>query len=309
MLFTLKHQRIAPQKLSRAQLHYCPAIFDDNGVRWMVYRCQNSLRSPSWLAVSRFGPDGKIDWWRRLETAYHTAEDPRVVAHHDGIYVFYQTGATHWPKIAPDDWTVRCAQYDYSWRLMSDKPLRWGGRRQCEKNWCPFWHPETRAWYCVYSVQPWIVLRFNEDWECVDEMASTRVAEWPWGELRGGACPVRVLPPTGRFSFGALTAHYWAWMHSRYEPPKIAKALPQYVGLLMSFSADPPFAPTGISRRPIIQPDPKGKTVVGANVAYPAGAILQDGQWSVSYGHGDCECRIATVAHDEVTLPLHFRKL
>ena len=272
------------------------------GHRWIVYRCQNSLQSASWIALSQLDRQYRVKWTVKLKTQHHTAEDPRAVVQDGKLFIFYQTGATHWPKISAGDWTIRCLCFDMaSLRAEYDRPLTWEGRRPCEKNWCPFWYPPRKKWYCVYSVKPWMVLEFDEEWQGMALRVSHPRVEWVWGEVRGGSCPRLVMPPSGRFTFGDGLPQYFAWFHSRYEPAKCTRRPPQYVGALMSFSAEYPFPMTGISARPVLWPDPARKSEVAAHVAYPAGAILENGLWTVSYGHGDRECCIAECLHEELT--------
>lgn len=309
MILSLRTHRISSRKLDRALLHYCPAIVELNGSRFIVYRCQNSLRSCSWLAVSRLTPDYRVDWTKRMTTIYHTAEDPRAAVVNGEVYVFYQSGCTYWPKIGPMDWTVRCAKYDAAFNLIYDRPLKWSGRRECEKNLNPFFNYETGKWFCIYSVNPWRVLEFDGDWNAKLVYEKDHAIPWKYGEVRGGSCPMRVLPPVGKFVRGSLAAHYWAFFHSSYDPPKVIKTPRIYVGLLMSFSADFPFPPTGISCEPVLWPDPKSKTVVAARVAYPAGSILDGDQWTVSYGEGDCACKIALMSHSEIIDHRNFQRV
>lgn len=309
MIYTLRSHKLSPAKLCRATLHYNPTLAQIGRRTYVIYRCQNGLRSHSWLAVSGLDDNHGVRWTKRLETAMPTAEDPRAVVQGEFVYVFYQSGAHTWPKVLVTDYTIRCAKYTHNFDLVSDTPLTWIGRRQCEKNWCPFYDEETLAWYCIYSVNPWRVLKFNDQWEGTLIYDKPHNIPWSWGEIRGGACPVRVLPPVGQFGFGMLSAQYWSWFHSSFMPPKCTGRPRQYVGGLMSFAAEAPFLPTGISTHPVITPDLSTKTVVHANVSYPAGAILRDREWTVSAGYGDCQVRILNVKHDELTDSANFRRL
>lgn len=309
VIYTLKTHKIAPAKLDKAVLHYNPTLAKIGKRLYTIYRCQNSLQTGSWLAASGIDNDYRVRWTKRLQTAMRVAEDPRAVVVNGFVHVFYQTGELTSIDLLPHAYTIRCARYTPDFELVDDTPLKWRGRQTCEKNWCPFYDEMTQEWYCVYSVNPWRVLKFNEGWEGELIYEQDHKLPWSWGQIRGGACPVRVLPPVGVFMRGAMTSQYWAWFHSSFMPPKCTKMPRQYVGGLLSFNAEPPFAPTGISTFPLITPDLSTKTVVAANVSYPSGAILENGVWTVSVGYGDCQVRIITLSHDEVINSANFRRV
>lgn len=308
MIYSLQSEKVKPSGLLRARLHYNCAIVDAWRKRWLIYRCQDSLQRNSWLGASVMEGDRPV-WTRRLVTAMETAEDPRATFHDGRLYVFYNSGCPAYPKIRPWDMTIRVAVYDDSLKLVQDRPLRWVGRQPCEKNWQVFYHSETRKWYAIYSVSPWRVLEFDENWDGNLIYEADHGVRWDWGEIRGGSCPVRVLPQVGVFTFDELASRYWAWFHSSFMPARCTKAMRQYVGGIMCFSSELPFAPVGMSSHPVLVPNLTDKTVVGANVLYPAGAIFNGKQWLVSAGSGDCQCRLFTCLHDELIDGRNFRRL
>ncbi len=306
----LHHQKITninSKGLYPAKLHYNCAIFQANNTTYLLYRCQNKLTENSWLAVSELGKDLQPINYKKLEIPVAAAEDPRVVVKRDEIYVFFNTGSPEYPKVAPTDYTINVAVFDLAFQMKDLKPLTYVNRRSVEKNWQVFYDPERAQWACIYNVNPWQVMLFDANWTGTIAYEADYKLPWHWGEIRGGAAPIRFEPLAGVFSRARLFSQYYAWFHSSHQHPVKALGLKrQYVGGLLTFDAQFPYLPTGISRYPILAPDKRDRTVVQANVVFPAGAIYEEKRWLVSYGSGDCQCKVVELQHDELVCGLNY---
>lgn len=186
----------------------------------------------------------------------------------------------------------------------SPRELVFGGRRPLEKNWMLF---GADPCFAVYSVRPHRILRFQLQGSGPIECAEAFRTDWDdapyasrYGELRGGAPPVRVGDS------------WFSWCHSVFGAPGNYR----YVAALYAFGAEPPFAPVAIPHRPSRWnlPDaarrrhPKLNPAVG-EVVYPSGSACQAGRWVVSFGIDDENCAIAAVPHAEATQELHVPAL
>lgn len=154
------------------------------------------------------------------------------------------------------------------------------GRRSWEKNWVFFeWEGMLLA---VYSIAPHVILhiRGNQAYP----LAETNTAfPWSGGTLRGGCPPVRVGDTFYHWFHGRHGAEgdeQHKWHHSKYT-----------IGLY-TFPARYPFAIERMTPDPILiadyetLPDDQKRSGNPA-VVFPAGAILERGQWSISMGVHD----------------------
>jgi predicted GH43/DUF377 family glycosyl hydrolase len=154
------------------------------------------------------------------------------------------------------------------------------GRRSWEKNWVFFeWEGMLLA---VYSIAPHVILhiRGNQAYP----LAETNTAfPWSGGTLRGGCPPVRVGDTFYHWFHGRHGAEgdeQHKWHHSKYT-----------IGLY-TFPARYPFAIERMTPDPILiadyetLPDDQKRSGNPA-VVFPAGAILERGQWAISMGVHD----------------------
>jgi predicted GH43/DUF377 family glycosyl hydrolase len=81
---------------------------------------------------------------------------------------------------------------------------------------------------------------------------------------------------------------------------------PVYRAGVYTFAARPPFAVRRAAAGPLLEPDDHDRTDgSGKSVVYPCGAVRAGGEWLVSYGYHDRECRIA--AFDAAALERELR--
>lgn len=145
------------------------------------------------------------------------------------------------------------------------------GRRSWEKNWTFFeWENEL---FCIYSIAPHVILhvRGNQAYP----FAETQTAfPWSGGHLRGGCSPVRVGDTFYHWFHGRIGG----WGGGTYN-----------VGLY-TFPAKPPFAIERMTPDPLMTADhstkPPDQTWEPA-VVFPAGSVLERGEWSISMGVHD----------------------
>jgi hypothetical protein len=179
-----------------------------------------------------------------------------------------------------------------------------GQRRPVEKNWMLFEH-NGELW-AIYSIAPHVVLQvtlgddgpvlchpaYQHEW---DAQAYTR----RYGELRGGAPPVRVGDQYVAFFHSSFIAHPW-----RHRFLRLLRQAPtntiHYVGGVYGFAAEPPFAPLWLHPSPLLMPPllPRRRQQLNPIVeysAYPCGAIWQDQQWLVTLGARNEYCCLAQV--------------
>jgi predicted GH43/DUF377 family glycosyl hydrolase len=156
-------------------------------------------------------------------------------------------------------------------------------RAPLEKNWQFFEH--GRRLYSIYSVDPHVVLR-HEGRHAERVAATGHGYRWPGQHLRGGAPPVRVGD------------EYYHWFHSmrREDGDHFHYELGVY-----TFAARPPFRLRRGTPAALLSVNPE-ENIPGWNksVIFPCGAMFRDGQWIISYGQDDRECRIAEFAAADV---------
>jgi predicted GH43/DUF377 family glycosyl hydrolase/GR25 family glycosyltransferase involved in LPS biosynthesis len=238
------------------------------------------------LAVRRDGVSGAEIHLRALaedrtvEDAWHVScahplaalgqEDARLFVHQGRLHVSFH-GLSRDSAGAPRV-TVLLARLSADERRAEDiwAPF-YEHARDWEKNWA-FFEAGDSSLCCVYSIEPHVVLRVEG--EHAYEIGRTSGGlRWDFGQLRGGAPPVRVGD------------EYYHWFHgARLESSGY------YTLGVYTFSAQPPFQVTRFAPRPLLEPEmrPGEKPVV-----FPCGAMLRDGRWLVSYGHNDRSSRIA----------------
>lgn len=171
--------------------------------------------------------------------------------------------------------------------------VKTGGQFHIEKNWGLFASGDDL--FATYSLGPLRLLKLSRIGE--GRMEFSKFHTWGWddaayaeryGELRGGAPPVRV---DGR---------YCVFHHSRFGTSRGIR----YVAGVMAFGGDEPFAPEVFSPKPVALPNPFGSRFLHerlnesvAGVIYPGGAVYENGFWLISYGINDEHCAVACLEH------------
>lgn len=173
-----------------------------------------------------------------------------------------------------------------------------GGEHQVEynKGWpeknLMFFEHEHQL-YLIHSSQPnHVVLRVEQD-RITDILSTPSAMQWPFGEVRGGAPPVRL--PDGTFLH---VFHSSMWCGNRRV---------YFVGAYV-FAAHPPFQILKATTSPLLMPGPKAHLLhrVGEHwqrfhrVVFPGGAIVRGNELLIAYGHNDLEMCLARLSLAEV---------
>lgn len=154
-----------------------------------------------------------------------------------------------------------------------------------QKNWVPFeWN---RVLYLSYSINPHEVLYTNLiSGECYSSFNSSFLSNWPYGSMRGSSAA------------SLVDEEYLAFFHSSkfmasdatYDQP----AWHYFMGAY-TFSANPPFQLTRVSREPIIAEGFYEPSCSWKKVIFPGGYVVKDPYIHVAYGKNDSEIWILTL--------------
>ncbi|CAN5476031.1 hypothetical protein BH10CHL1_BH10CHL1_39650 [soil metagenome] len=184
-----------------------------------------------------------------------------------------------------------------------------GPQRAVEKNWMLFAH-DDELW-AIYSICPHVVLRLS--WGEVGSVVCQRAYQHAWdatayalpfGELRGGAPPVRLGDQYVSFFHSSFLVHPLRRLLFKVLRKRPTNIL-HYVGGVYGFAAKPPFTPLWLQPTPILMPPslPRHHAQLSPIVeysAYPCGAVLQNQRWILSFGARNEYCCLATSGFDAI---------
>ncbi len=278
---------------SPAKLRYNGAIFTFNKQNYIIYRAQNSLAKHSWLEIAQIDDNHNVSNVKQLYFGpYLTIEDPRVLVVKDNIYVFANSGITNnmigWKSL---DSTIMVIRYNSNFEWQETNFMDYPDSNEIEKNWTFFY--EEGKFYCLYSMNPWIILQCDKQWKCKKVYEHDYNLQWDYGTMRGGTTPLLLFPPTNTVGFNDIDFKYFVFFHSRWDyPVRKYNKPPQYVAGCVSTEDIFPFKPTAISRFPLLKP--LIRSVVDAKVVFPCGCIKNNDKLIISSGSGDCQLRIDT---------------
>lgn len=157
-------------------------------------------------------------------------------------------------------------------------------RTRHQKNWVFFIH-ESKL-YLLYSTHPWIVIEFKDRWDETILHTLKEGAKWDYGVIRGGTPPVLV---------GDL---YWTFHHS--SVPWTGRFRRYHMGAL-AFESKPPFRPVLYTPQPILTGSQKDEWKDKKPlVVFPCGAVIENGQWIITYGINDLKCGWLRMQHDDL---------
>ncbi len=302
-LETQRTHFIKLKQLSKARYNYNGAIFTLNGKNHLIYRCQNSLKKHSWLGYSLLDDKYQAVNYKRLDIPkVLCCEDPRVVVHNGKIHVFYCSGETNdmegWRS---KDFLINVGIFDADGNFLEHHELLYDGTVNVEKNWQMFYDRERFKWHCLYTINPWVILEFDEKWKATKVFEQDFNIPWDYGTMRGGTSPLTCLPDLLHRVSGReeLSVKYYTFFHSRRDyPVKRLQIPPKYYGGCLSFSTDYPYKPIGVSKTPLLQPEEI--SAVQAKVIFPSGVIMDCERFVVSSGSGDSTMRIDIFDRDDV---------
>jgi pyruvyltransferase len=156
-----------------------------------------------------------------------------------------------------------------------------------EKNWAPFdYHGELLI---AYSQQPHKIFRPIWGTGACETVGNTKGdIKWDWGALRGGTPAL------------LIDGEYLAFFHSSKNIASIhskGKVMQHYVMGAYTYSAEPPFAITKISKHPIVGKNfyygAEYKTWKPVRVVFPGGFVHENNYFWVAYGRQDHEIWVA----------------
>lgn len=205
------------------------------------------------------------------EKGYHV-EDPRLFIYNDELYLSYTDGyQMGQAKIDPVN--LKALESFYI-----DKPIK----TRTEKNWIFF--EDKGKLMCIYDLPSMQVLEMNgQKWK---EVSKNEPIAWKYGEIRGGATPIKV------------GNKFIAFFHSRL--PTLTGY--QYHMGALEFEAKAPYKITAISSRPIISGEHISESIPRLSnkifVVFPCGVIREKDGYKVSFGYNDLECRYVTVSDE-----------
>jgi len=196
---------------------------------------------------------------------YHV-EDPRLFIYDNNLYLSYTDGyQMAQAKINTE--TLKAEESFY---------IRKPNKNRTEKNWTFFEHDGKLL--SIYDLPSMEIFEMNGgDW--TEFSKSDKKIEWAYGEIRGGATPIKVGDK------------FICFFHSRTT---ILSGYQYHMGAL-EFEAAPPFKITRITDRPIISGEEISPAIPRLSnkiyVVFPCGVIREHDGYAVSFGYNDYECR------------------
>lgn len=162
--------------------------------------------------------------------------------------------------------------------------------RVWEKNWVPFEWNDTL--YLGYTLNPHEILYANlMSGYCFSVYRSSHFSSWDYGILRGSGAACLV------------DGEYLSFFHSsKYMSSEASHgqmAWHYFMGAY-TFSPDPPFQITRISKNPIVKDHFYEPTDYWKKVIFPGGFVVDGNQIHVAYGKNDAEIWIATLDKDKL---------
>lgn len=226
------------------------------------------------------------------ELQHFEGEDPRLFHALNRTWCAYST--------CPRSWRVWVMPFDLSHHFEKlGEPLLPDYRTNRfilggpdEKNWTWIDNWSSQSLDCVYSFQPYCVLRFDERGERMGTVELKDELAWPYGPICGGT-PSVLLPSGERLAF------FHSFQQTGQRRDYCAGAVLQ--------EPEWPYRPIRVFQRPVLTSQPRFnrwpwcETVFPRNrVVYPCGLVAKRDRVLVSYGVDDCQCAIASFTYDEL---------
>jgi predicted GH43/DUF377 family glycosyl hydrolase len=226
-------------------------------------------------------------------TAPCRAEDARLITNGDQLLIIYSDNPEK--KLSKGGFRVYVAELFYDGEHFYvdwvERLSQFEGESQHlrEKNWVPFLYQDNLL--LAYSLAPHLILapRLDGSQSCDTASLSFFPHSWEYGTLRGGTPAI------------PLEGNNLAIFHSSIDIETIHSAgekMAHYFMGAYTFSREPPFAITAISKEPIV-----GKNFYHGTVytpywkpircVFPCGLIANEDFIWVAYGRDDHECWIA----------------
>lgn len=264
-----------------SEVHYNAGLVRDRDRLWLVTRrwlksgqgqWQSSLTA--WNLDASLYPTNALELRFPGRTAIDNLEDPRVVLHDGRLHVsycFWRIGRFYRAHQS-------FSRFDANWNCVEtwNVPFGGNGHLPCsgpedEKNWV--WFQHDSRWHILYSsLTPQVVVEVHGSVPARVHRTET-TPTWPYGFVRGGTPPVRVGSEYITFFHSSLP---WSHRQKRY-----------YMGA-MAFEAAPPFKPTRMTAKPLLIGSADDVRIHGGPlVIFPCGALLENGEWLLTFGVND----------------------
>lgn len=294
--FVLKTKKI---KIPGYPNAFNPSIVKWNGKTLMSFRIRDPLTASTdqmglvWLTDDFELASSPVILKRYNENVHAPtsapsfAQDPRLIILNNELHVVYNNIFTMPSGKIARRMVMGAVDYDGTHFVLHHPCpiLLFDGYKheKQEKNWVPFVY--QNAILLSYSISPHRVL-FPVPLEntCLPFSTSPKRAEWDWGILRGGTTALKV------------GNQYLGFFHSVKDMTTVQSGYENMAHYFMgayTFEADPPFAVTGMSPKPIVANSfyegPMYQTWKPLRVVFPGGFIHDKDFIWVAYGRQDHE--------------------
>lgn len=269
-----------PLPLNKDVSHFNPGMVRDGaGQLWMLARKSARNSEGKWnstLLACKLTDDLRITETIDVKIPrckFQQHEDPRVIWKNNRFYVTF-CGWSRKPKMAPKQ---LLAIFNANWQneglIQPQFANNLSGSLGVEKNWALFGH--GGSFHFIYQFRPHIVVQMNGEIGLVQHLSDPKVS-WNYGEVRGGTPPVQVGDEYITFFHSSL---HWRNGQRRY-----------YMGAY-AFEAKAPFNVTRITKEPLLVGSENDTRIHGGPpVVFPCGALLENGEWLISFGVNDEAC-------------------
>ena len=276
------------------------------GKRWLAYR----IEMKRWFLFTQICLVELDDQWLPIKGTdrilpLHTrfdnwgAEDPRIFVFQDKLHISYGDGFRMLLAELTDDGHVVRSEYIPANERVPNPPQDFSR----EKNW-GFFSIGDRLFAQQYGAPQWILEFDPEKWTVINRWTH----DWVWRsfhgpELHGGSHPVLHDGKFYRFCHAhkPIPRSPWrGWDGVVIKNPMGAR----YSVYLMTFEAEPPFAPIEISKEPVLWTDFDGLEIdsptAHAVVFMGSAERVKDG-WQVVYGENDLRIVAQTIPDSALT--------
>lgn len=232
-----------------------------------------------------------LEIWGQNPSSYIKNQDPRLIIINQRLYILY-SNFIDLDGIITRRMFIAELQNDYE-KFFIENPICLHSfektKKRWEKNWVPFNYYENLL--LAYSIIPHHILKpFLDSGTCTTISLAPSSIDWQWGELRGGT--PAILDGNEYLAF-FHSSKIMATAHSR------GKKIQHYFMGAYTFAAQPPFAITRMSPRPIVgknfyhgQEYPTWKPL---HVVFPVGLLADENYLWVTYGRQDFEIWVTKI--------------
>lgn len=216
------------------------------------------------------------------------SEDARIFSFKDEIYVVFNDSISSEDR--RDMFIARIGYNEANGQFSISKPrklcyLEKYETRKIQKNWTPFEWQKTLLF--IYTGNPHeIIYPDLHSGVCKQLYSTSFMANWTWGEIRGGTPALLV------------DGEYLTFFHSmKHTASAASNGIPMYHYYMgaYTFSSEPPFEVQKLSPMPIIGKDFYTRSRLDKKVIFPGGFAVSESYIYIAYGKDDRAIYIATI--------------